>query len=267
MFTLPTLGDTHSPELKSYLYQLTDQLKFALSHIDRENISGELLKQYENTVTVSESLSKINEAVENLNGRSEKTAASLAGSIADQKDELEKACEDLRNAIAKEAEEVTNEYTSAIEKNNESFSASFLESEELANKLNSVKTDWESTFLQTAKEMMMIFSQEYEGETPFSDFAATFKRYIRFSQEGIEIGEDGENGSRIVARLSNDRLSFLQKGGSGKGYEIAYLSGKKLYITEAQVLSVLTLGMTDHGVFYDLKTDPSFGLVLTAREG
>lgn len=64
-------------------------------------------------------------------------------------------------------------------------------------------------------------------------FAETLK-YIRFIDGNIELGEEG---NAILLRIENDRIAFLDDGA-----EVAYISDKQLYITDAHFLHSLQLG-------------------------
>lgn len=55
---------------------------------------------------------------------------------------------------------------------------------------------------------------------------------------GIEVGQTNDGVFSRFARFTADRLSFF----NGAGSEIAYISGQKLYITEAEITGNLTLG-------------------------
>ena len=57
---------------------------------------------------------------------------------------------------------------------------------------------------------------------------------IRFENGDIILGEEG---NAIILRLENDRIRFLDDG-----VEVAYISDKQLYITDAHVLNSLQLG-------------------------
>lgn len=86
---------------------------------------------------------------------------------------------------------------------------------------------WEFNF-QTIEESLTEISGQFE-----SHYTEQLK-YIRFIDGEIVIGVEG---NLMSLRLSNDRISFLQGG-----VEVAYMSGNKLYITDAQVLNRLDLG-------------------------
>lgn len=67
------------------------------------------------------------------------------------------------------------------------------------------------------------------------------EEYIRFQGALIELGRIGNS---FVARLSNEKLAFLQNN-----IEIAYISNNKLYITDAEVKNKLTIGNPVNGYF------------------
>ena len=67
------------------------------------------------------------------------------------------------------------------------------------------------------------------------------EEYIRFKGALIELGKTGNS---FVAKLSNEKLAFLEDG-----FEIAYISNKKLYITDAEVRNKLTIGNPTNGYF------------------
>ena len=261
-FTLPTLGDLSTPQgqqqVKSYLYQLTDQLRFALTHIDRENISGELMRQYENAVTVSQSLARLDQAVQSAQGKTQQ----VAGSLESSREELLAAYEDLKTAMLAQADEITMRYENAISISESTLKTEFSQQYALKTETASLWQEMTSRFEQTAQEIMAIFSESYEGSGEgLENFSDQFRSYIRFSMDGVELGRDT---SSIVAKLQNDRLAFVQKSAGGE-YEVAYISNKKLYITEANVTASLTLGDEAHGFLYDVKADPQYGLTLTRR--
>lgn len=60
------------------------------------------------------------------------------------------------------------------------------------------------------------------------------EKYIRFENGDIVLGEEG---NAIILRLENDRIRFLDDGA-----EVAYISNKQLYITDAHFLHSLRLG-------------------------
>lgn len=67
------------------------------------------------------------------------------------------------------------------------------------------------------------------------------EEYIRFQGALIELGRVG---NAFTAKLSNEKLAFLQDN-----VEIAYISNNKLYITDAEISNKLTIGNATNGYF------------------
>ena len=59
-------------------------------------------------------------------------------------------------------------------------------------------------------------------------------KYFRFTTEGLVIGETG---NQITLKVDNDRISFLDAG-----LEVAYITDRRLTITDAHFLSSLRIG-------------------------
>ena len=96
----------------------------------------------------------------------------------------------------------------------------------------------ESVVTQTAQEITLAFNSEktraeaVEGEIKaFTDEAAL--RFV-FDVTGLIIKSPD---STLSLKLKNDRIQFLDGT-----TEVAYISGNKLYITDAHVLNLLTIG-------------------------
>lgn len=85
------------------------------------------------------------------------------------------------------------------------------------------------TFIFTTLEKTVSDLDGYTRE----QFEET-RKYIRFVDGDIVLGEEG---NAIILRLENDRIRFLDDG-----VEVAYISNKQLYITDAHFLHSLQLG-------------------------
>lgn len=66
------------------------------------------------------------------------------------------------------------------------------------------------------------------------DVRTEINKYFRFTVDGLIIGEEG---NQITLKVDNDRISFLDGG-----LEVAYISNKQLYITDAHFLNSLRIG-------------------------
>lgn len=68
---------------------------------------------------------------------------------------------------------------------------------------------------------------------------------IRASGDGVEIGRSDSN---FKTRLTNDRLSFIEVQNNSE-MEVAYISNRTLFITDAQVTSQLAMGVGNNNLF------------------
>lgn len=104
--------------------------------------------------------------------------------------------------------------------------------------LDSLKETIQSQLTLLAGQIELRFTQTSERiEDVDGDLQARYNelsKYFRFTAGGLVIGEEG---NELTLRVDNDRISFLDGG-----LEVAYLSGKKLYITDAHFLNSLRVG-------------------------
>ena len=97
--------------------------------------------------------------------------------------------------------------------------------------LSDTVTDLSSEITQTKEDVVIKFTaaEQYTDDSVrgANDYISEAQSYFRFSAaDGLEIGVLG---SEFTAKFTNTRLSFLQNG-----QEIAYVSNKKLHITDAE---------------------------------
>lgn len=93
--------------------------------------------------------------------------------------------------------------------------------------MEQLKNSFEFTFTELQKQ---VENNDLYARDQFTEF----KKYIRFENGDIILGEEG---NAITLRLENDRIKFLDEG-----TEVAYISDKQLYITDAHFLNSLRLG-------------------------
>lgn len=103
-----------------------------------------------------------------------------------------------------------------------------------------------STKMQMQSDSVEFKFNTFRNETNIINGIITsnqqlLEEYIRFQGALIELGRVGNS---FVAKLSNDKLAFLEDG-----LEIAYISNKKLYITDSEVRNKLTIGNPENGYF------------------
>lgn len=107
------------------------------------------------------------------------------------------------------------------------------------------KSDYD-TFTETVRNILqmeadgttMLFQTLNEaikdvGDTEASHYAELLT-YIRFSENGIEIGKEG---NAITMQLDNDSLDFYNNG-----TRVAYISDNQLYITDGRFLRSVRIG-------------------------
>ena len=104
----------------------------------------------------------------------------------------------------------------------------------------------ESLFTVSEERILAEVSRSYATEESVStrvtqtaealsvELRGELSALLRLTAEGIELGQDGNDVSLLI---KPDRVAFLDKG-----QEVAYISDRKLYITEAEILTSLTLG-------------------------
>ena len=90
-----------------------------------------------------------------------------------------------------------------------------------------------------------------ESTSDMRQYVNGVQTYMRYSTNGLELGALG---SVFKTVITNTRISFLQSN-----EEIAYISNRKLYITEAQITSRLLFGSNTTEVFAWLVTETGFG--------
>lgn len=172
-----------------------------------------------------------------------KSQASLAGAdvAGDRKSQsaLEKVkhevTADYKTNIAAAIQEATLTLSSLIQQTSESI---MLQVAETYATDDAVVSLVQSQITQLADSISFTFTQlqtqveEIDGETRTT--FAEWEKYIRFDNGDIILGETG---NAITLRIENDRISFLDGGA-----EVAYISNKQLYITDAHFLNSLRVG-------------------------
>jgi hypothetical protein len=204
-------------QIRSYLYQLTEQLKWALNSIESSN-GGHIvqtgnqsgtkeLSEAEAQATFNSIKSLIINSAEIVEAYSEKISKTLSGEYVAKSD-------------FGEYTEHTTQTINADSKNVESLYRSIQEIvsdiDNLEHSIIEVNAHIKSGLLYTDDKGVPIY--------------------------GLEVGQineiDGEEVFNKFARFTSDRLSFYDKNDT----EIAYISDYKLYITNAHITGTLTLG-------------------------
>lgn len=172
-----------------------------------------------------------------------KVQASKNRQILLQLQTLQKETQTLGNkstGIIKKFETFATEITQTIE----SIVSQALASYVSISDLEAIKKDISTTITQTASDITMSFnnalttlSTEIDGS--ITSLFTELNAYIRYymNESGQPVIELGAENSNIIARLLNNRLSFLDNG-----IEVAYISDNRLYITNATIDTSLRIG-------------------------
>lgn len=139
----------------------------------------------------------------------------------------------IDNAAA--IEEVRQTLTSLIQQTSEEIKLEVSEQYSTNDSLDSII---ETRFQQLSDSFTFTFEtlqatvdeNDAEGRARYEELS----KYIRFEAGDIILGEEG---NELVLRIENDRISFLDDGA-----EVAYLSNKRLYVTDGHFLQSLQVG-------------------------
>lgn len=125
-----------------------------------------------------------------------------------------------------------------VEKTQENVLIQMGEKTYLKDEVDRLIGDVNTQYAQTSQSFDFKFNQlvsEITGlssstETKFSEV----NKYIRFIDGAIIIGVEG---NPLILKMQNDRISFLENGN-----EVAYISNRRMYITDVEVINSLTIG-------------------------
>ena len=168
------------------------------------------------------------------------TKKSITSDIADSNNNFDTKVETIVSDYVKN-EEITvirpqiNEVKSLIEQTADSIrsevSTEYMkvaEKEEIYNYIS-------SQILQESDKITISFTDRVTNvENQVVTNQQELEKYIRFSAEGIELGDEL---SPFKTKITNTRISFFQSG-----QEVAYISNNKLYITQALFMQKSTIG-------------------------
>ncbi len=221
-------GSNDSKKLQSYLYQLTEQLRYVLSNLDSDNMSSSYNSGVSSTVAQITSLS-------------ESEAAHF---------------EELKNQIVSTATQIAHDTESSITIANDALKAEIEESYTATNEsLEASLTQLVSTELsQTSRSLEISLNQistiAEQTAQALSSYTSETETWFRFTEDGLELGKS-ENGETVpyTMRIDNECLSFLHYG-----QQVAYLQYNRLYISAAEISDRLSIGGSTGEGYYDFIT-------------
>ena len=130
----------------------------------------------------------------------------------------------------------------------------------VTNQYDSLLKTFNGTLKQTAESLQAEF--EATAQNAAGSVDTKYSTLIRASGDGVEIGKSN---SAFRTLLTNERLSFMQYSGS-VATEVAYISNKKLYITDAQITNSLAIGAQGKNTFVWAKTSNGLSLRYVSAE-
>lgn len=207
-------------QIRSYLYQLTEQLQWALNNVNASSTNYVVQK------IPSGASSGMQIAPTGLDA--EVTFDALKPLIIKSADIIEAYYEEINSRLE-------GEYVA------ESDFGTFIE--QTVQEIDQSSTDTEQLFTNVQK----IFTDIDNLNFILAEVNAHIKSGLLYYDNGLpvyglEIGQkntvDGEEVFNRFARFTSDRLSFYDQNDT----EIAYISDYKLYITNAEVTGTLKLG-------------------------
>lgn len=116
----------------------------------------------------------------------------------------------------------------------------------VSTEVEQTKDSWQITFNQFQADVDDIANG---NDAKFEEI----KKYIRFEDGNILLGNSE---SPLVLKIQNDRIQFLQNG-----YEVAYISDRKMYNTICSVIDCLEIGDSAWQVEYNEDGDTVVSLV------
>jgi hypothetical protein len=207
-------------QIRSYLFQLADQLKWALNSIEKGGTASL---------------------------QTAGTATGTANSVAEADKQAQATFNSIKALIIKSAD-IVEAYSEGI---NKKFSGEYVAKSDFGTYTE--QTEQSITTNSTNIEVMYSSIQEIitdieSLEHSLIEVDAHIRSGILYYDDdevpiyGLEIGQkntiDGEEVFNKYARFTSDRLSFYDKN----DIEVAYISDYKLFITNAQITGTLTLG-------------------------
>lgn len=226
-FRMPSITGASEKEqlaqLKSYLYQFIPQLQWALN-------------------TLETSAGKTSYTVQQVSGG----ASSVQGGSSGQSSGLNFS--EIKSLIIKSAD-IVNAYYEEI---NSRLSSSYVAISDFGTyteTVESIKTQT-SSYEETLINHTATIDSAIKGLE--SDIDVSVKAWIKTGEiyedangpvYGVEIGQTnytdtGEKKFSTMLRITSGRITFYDDS----GYEIAYISGTKLYIQKAEILASLIIG-------------------------
>lgn len=203
-------------QIRSYLFQLADQLKWALNSIESGGTKALQKGSTTNAVAVT-------------GEEAQATFSSIKALIIKSADIVEAYSEEINKKFSGEYV-AKSDFGTYTEQTNQSITTNSTNIESMYSSIQEIITDIENlehSLIEVDAHIRSGLLYYDEDEVPIY---------------GLEIGQKNTIDGKVVfnkyARFTSDRLSFYDKNDT----EVAYISDYKLFITNAQITGTLTLG-------------------------
>lgn len=190
-----------------------------------------------------------NKEYSNIAERVEKTESDLKineGAIEELRDDMDSVIINLREEVGSDMQQTSESIKSLI------YDNVYLKDEveslvsSISTEVEQTKDSWQVTFNK--------FEQDLNDLANGNDAAfEEIRKYIRFEDGNIILGNSE---SPLVLKIQNDRIQFLQNG-----YEVAYISDRKMYNTACEIIDRLIIGDSAWVVEYNTEGDTVVSLV------
>ena len=201
-------------QIRGYLYQLADQLKWALNSIENGSQTTQVVKSSKETETSE------NEATATFN--------ELKTLIIKSADIVEAYEEEITKKLSGKYV-AQSDYGTFVELTNQTITANSKGISSLFESVQKIITD-----LDGIDKIIEVTANTRSGLLYYNGSGVPIY--------GFEVGQrniiNGVEVFKKYARFTSDRLSFYDKNDT----EVAYISDYKLYITNVQISGTLTLG-------------------------
>lgn len=220
------LSDATTRKMYSWMYQLNEYLAYTLNNLDLENMSDETSKSIQSGAGSS---------------------AKLVDMDADNKAKFEK----MRQDLLKTATELSEDYNSEILRTRSEILTVVERDYVLQSEETTYRNQTASKLDQTFSDITALFTKTEEIEDGETAYRQNLETYIRFDENGIEIGKKvSDTNVPYKVTIDNESMKFWSGGNTNP---VAYINYNTMYITNAIVTDTFQLGGAAFGGYFDFR--------------
>ncbi len=187
---------------------------------------------YKSSITIGDKSVTLTQITNQNNNRFDIEIGGVREEITDIYDRVEfiqSVTETTSTELWKDAEKLVAEATKDVV--TETNLATY--KQELEAKVTTAATDVKTEFTNA----MTTLEKNIDGtiSSKFKELYAYIREYM--DANGLPVIELGSEQSNLIAKITNEKIAFLQNG-----IEVAYISDDKLFITEAEILTSIIIG-------------------------